>query len=97
MLNAVAGLVIAVMLVLWSHWVPLLLVAGFGATTLGAFIVSTTVGLFGINERWVGGYVWAAAVSEAVAILTGIVCGWREGYLTRSRSRHGRGRVTGRQ
>ena len=44
MLNAVAGLVIAVLLLTWRHWVPGFLAAGFGASTLGAFILSTTVG-----------------------------------------------------
>ena len=34
MLNAVAGVVIAALLVLWRHWIPLFLAFGFGATTL---------------------------------------------------------------
>ncbi|MFW6204546.1 MAG: hypothetical protein ACOC96_06200 [Actinomycetota bacterium] len=83
LLNAVAGVVIAVLLLTWRHWGPLLLAVGFGAATLGSFTVSTTVGLFGVNERWSGGYVWAAAASEAVAIVAGIVAVWREGYLGR--------------
>lgn len=83
MLNAVAGVVIAVLLLVWRHWAPLLLAVGFGAATLGAFVTSTTVGLFGVNESWSGGYQLAAAVSEAVAIVAGIVAVWREGYLGR--------------
>jgi hypothetical protein len=78
MLNAVAGLVIAVLLVMWRHWIPLLLTVGFGAATLGAFIVSATVGLYGVHESWTGGYVFAAAVSEAVAIVVGAVVFLRE-------------------
>ena len=35
MVNAVAGLVIAVLLVTWQHWVPLFLAVGFGVSTLG--------------------------------------------------------------
>jgi len=31
------------------------------------------VGLFGVKEQWVGGYVWAAAVSELVCILGGLL------------------------
>src|SRR5699024_7624027 len=69
LLNVVAGVVIAGLLVLWRHWIPLLLVVGFGATTLGAFVASTTVGLFGVHEQWIGFYVWAAAVSEAAMIV----------------------------
>jgi hypothetical protein len=71
MLNAVGGAVIAVLLVTWRSWVPALLTAGFGVGTLGAFIVSTTVGLFGLHERWVGWTVWTAAVAEVVAIVVG--------------------------
>ena len=71
MLNAVAGVVIAVLVVVWRHWVPLFLAVGFGASTLGAFIISTTVGLFGINESWTGVPVWIAAISEAAAAVFG--------------------------
>ena len=73
MFNAVAGLVIAVLLLAWRHWVPGFLAAGFGASTLGAFVVSTTVGLFGVKEPWVGFVVWAAAVSESVCIVGGLL------------------------
>jgi hypothetical protein len=71
LLNAVGGAVIAVLLVTWRSWVPALLTAGFGVGTLGAFILSATVGLFGLHERWVGWPVWTAAVSEVVAIVVG--------------------------
>jgi hypothetical protein len=69
LLNAVGGAVIAVLLVTWRSWVPALLTAGFGVSTLGAFILSTTVGLFGLHERWVGWPVWTAAVSIVVGTL----------------------------
>jgi len=71
MFNAVAGVVIAVLLVTWRHWVPLLLAVGFGASTLGAFLVSATVGLFGVHEVWTGGAVLTAAAAEVVAIIGG--------------------------
>jgi hypothetical protein len=89
MVNAVGGLVIAVLLVTWRHWVPLLLAVGFGASTLGAFVISATVGLYGVHTHWTGGYVWAAAISEVVAILAGLVAGrtllerCRSGFLSR--------------
>ena len=86
--NAVAGLVIAVLLLAWRHWAPGFLAAGFGASTLGAFILSTTVGLFGVNERWVGVEVWAAAVSEVVCIIGGLLV-MRAAWP----SRHPEGRV----
>ena len=71
LLNAVGGAVIAVLLITWRSWVPALLTAGFGVSTLGAFILSATVGLFGLHEHWVGWPVWTAAVSEVVAIVVG--------------------------
>jgi hypothetical protein len=69
MLNAVGGTAIAVLLVTWRHWVPLVLAVGFGASTLGAFLIAVTVGLFGVHEHWTGWAVWTAAASEVVAII----------------------------
>lgn len=71
LLNAGGGLVIAVLVVRWRHWLPALLALGFGASTLGAFVVAATVGLFGVHERWVGWPVWTAAASEVMAIVGG--------------------------
>lgn len=84
MLNAVAGLVIAVLLVSWRHWLPLLLAVGFGAATLGAFLVSATVGLFGVHEVWTSGPVLTCAVAEVVAILGGGLVLFREYRWSRS-------------
>jgi hypothetical protein len=73
MVNAVAGVVIAALLVLWKHWLAPLLAAGFGIATLVAFTVSTTPhGLFDDHEKWSGGYVWTAAIAEAIAIVAGL-------------------------
>ena len=69
MLNAVGGAVIAVLLVMWRRWIPLVLAVGFGACTLGAFVIAATVGLFGVHEYWTGWAVWTAAASEIVAIV----------------------------
>lgn len=78
--NVVAGVVIAVLLVARRHWLPLLLVAGFGASTLVAFLISTTVGLFGIEASW-SWYAWLAAVSEIVAVGIGLWLVFAEGWL----------------
>jgi hypothetical protein len=69
MVNAVGGTVIAVLLVTWRHWVPLVLAVGFGVATLGAFIIAATVGLYGVHEHWTGWEVWTAAASEVIAIV----------------------------
>ena len=69
MVNAIGGTIIAVLLVTWRHWIPLLLAVGFGAATLGAFIIAATVGLYGVHEHWTGWEVWTAAATEIVAIV----------------------------
>lgn len=71
LLNAVGGVVIAVLLVTWRGWVPGFLAAGFGVCTLGAFILATTVGLFGLHEHWLGWSVWTAAAAEVIAVAAG--------------------------
>ena len=88
--NALGGLVIAVLLVLWRHWLPLLLAVGFGASTLGAFVTATTVGLFGVHEHWTGGYVWTAFASEVLAIIAGVLAAVGEGWLSRDKLQDGR-------
>ena len=90
MLNAVAGLVIAVLLLTWRHRAPLLLAVGFGASTLAAFVISATVGLYGVNASWSGFYTWAAAISEVVAIVAGLLAARAEGHLSSLRQlQHG--------
>ena len=71
MLNAAGGAVIAVLLLVWRHWLPAFLAVGFGLSTLLAFVLATTVGLFGVTARWTGWAVWVAAVAEVVAAVTG--------------------------
>jgi hypothetical protein len=71
LLNVVAGVVIAVLLLRWDHWLPAFLTLGFGAATLGAFIIAATVGLMGVHEKWQGFSVFAAAISEVVCIVAG--------------------------
>ncbi|MGH3316492.1 MAG: hypothetical protein ACRDO0_10155 [Nocardioidaceae bacterium] len=81
LLNAVSGVVIAILLLRLRNWIPLLLAVGFGVATLGAFILSVTVGLFGLQEDGGGVSQWIAAVSEVVAIVAGVAGARSEGYL----------------
>lgn len=70
LLNVAASIVIATLLLRWRHWLPAFLAAGFGASTLGAFLIATTSnGLFGVHEKWTGGWVFLAAAAELVAII----------------------------
>lgn len=88
-LNAVGGAVIAVLLVAWRHWIPPLLAVGFGLSTLGAFILSTTVGLFGVQESWRGWEVWTSAISEVAAVCFGALAFLRDNPLaSRGHSQH---------
>jgi hypothetical protein len=70
--NVVAGVVIAVLLVTWRHWLAPFLALGFGASTLGGFVIAAQWGLFGDHEKWQGPYIWTAAVAEAVTIVASL-------------------------
>jgi len=86
--NVIAGVVIAALLVKWRSWEPFFLLLGFGIATLGAFLIAETVGLFGIKTDW-SWYAWLAAVSEIVAILGAVAGSVREGYLPRGARQSG--------
>jgi hypothetical protein len=73
LVNGVGGIVLAVLVVAWRHWLPLLGAAGFGAATLGAYTMSRTVGLFGVSETiWTSEAVISAVV-EVIAIVFALV------------------------
>lgn len=71
LLNAVAGAGIALLLVLWRSWLPPLLAVGFGASTLGCFLLSATVGFLGLHEVLLGTWQITAGVAEIVAVVAG--------------------------
>ncbi len=86
LLNAVAALVIAVAVLWWRSWPSLLVAMGFGASTLAAFVISATVGLFGVHEAWTGRYVITANISELVALVVGAWALYAEGWAVRARN-----------
>ena len=95
LVNVVAGAVIAVLLVAWRSWVPLFLLAGLGATTLAAFIISTTAGLYGIHTTWDSWYAWVAAISEIGAVVVAVAAAVTEGWVgSLARSSHSSRRST---
>src|ERR1700712_1973254 len=69
LLNAIGGIIIGVALLLWRHWLPLLAAIAFGVSTLVAFYISATVGLFGVHETFGGNQVVLAEIAEWVAII----------------------------
>jgi len=72
LVNFAGGVVIGVLLLTWRHWIPLALAVLFGAATLGAFLISVTVGLFGVHEHWTGWIIFTAAAVEIAAIILGL-------------------------
>src|SRR6266496_1446572 len=66
LLNAVSGELIGLVVLSWSHWLPALAAAGFGAGTLVAFYLSVSVGLFGLHEVASGQPQVLAQVAEYV-------------------------------
>lgn len=89
LLNAIAGLAIGVLMLVWSHWLPLLAAIGFSAATLVAFWISVIWGLFGIKEIASGAPQILSQVAEVVAIVAGLVA------LAASRRSVTRGRAPG--
>ena len=72
LLNAAGGLAIGLAVLCWRHWLPLLGALGFGILTLAAFWLSTTVGLFGLNEVATGVPQIAAEVAEIVTVVCSV-------------------------
>lgn len=73
LVNVVAGVAIAVAVLVWHHWLPVLAAVGFGAVTLIAYLISLTPGgLFGVHEEFaMASEVWGV-VTEAGCIVFGI-------------------------
>ena len=62
------------------------LLAGLGATTLLAFVIATTGGLFGIHTTWGTWYAWLAAISEVLAVVVAVAAASAEGWFASLRS-----------
>jgi len=78
MVNVAAGFALAVAVLVWRHWLPLVGAVGFGLATLVAFVLSATVGLLGVHETWSGTYQVTAAVAELVSVVGGVFALLRE-------------------
>jgi hypothetical protein len=76
LVNGVGGILIAVAVLAWRHWLPLLAAAGFGAATLGAYLLSRTVGLAGVRETITTTEAVVSAVVEVLAVVFAFVA-WR--------------------
>lgn len=74
LLDAVAAFVLAATLLALPRPLTGLLAAGFTAATLGALLVSLSIGLFGFRESISASYVVESLVIEAVAVIA--LLGW---------------------
>jgi hypothetical protein len=73
LVNVIAGLLIGIGMLIVRHWSLTFLAAGFGAATFLAYLISRTVGLFGVRETTWDPQAVLAAVAELVAALGGAV------------------------
>lgn len=79
LVNAAAAVVIAGLLVVRTGRVELLLAAGFGLATLGAFLISTTpAGFFGVREPWDGAPQLVSAATDVLVVVGAVVIHLRE-------------------
>jgi hypothetical protein len=74
LIDALAAFVLAAALLAWARPVVGLLAAGFAASTLGALLISLSVGLFGFHESIQASFVVESIVIEA--IVTVALAGW---------------------
>lgn len=74
LLDAIAGVVLAVLLLAWPRPLAGLLAAGFVGSTILALLISLWFGLFGFHERIGASYVVLALVSESIAVV--ILLAW---------------------
>ena len=69
LLDAVAGFALAAVLLAWPRPLAGLLAAGYTAATLGALLISLSVGLFGFRESISASYVVLSLAVEAITAL----------------------------
>jgi hypothetical protein len=69
LLDAVAGFVLAGVLLVWPRPLAGLLAAGYTASTLGALIISLSVGLFGFRESISASFVTESLTIESITML----------------------------
>jgi hypothetical protein len=74
LLDAVAGLALAVLLLLWAAPLTGLAAAGYTVSTLAALLISLSVGLFGFRESIAASYVTQSLAIETITVLA--LLGW---------------------
>jgi len=86
LLDAVTGLALAALLLVWAAPLAALIAAGYTASTLGALLISLSVGLFGFRESISASFVTQSLAIETITVFA--LLGWTA--LTAAISRAGR-------
>lgn len=74
LVDAIAAVVLAVLLLVWARPLAGLLAAGFIASTIGALAISLWIGLFGFHESIHANFVVESLVLESIALV--ILAAW---------------------
>ncbi|MEB3372065.1 hypothetical protein [Saccharopolyspora mangrovi] len=82
LVNVVAGVVIAIAVLLWRSPVPALAAIAFGLATLAAYALSLTVGFFGVQEQFATSEEVWGVITELGCVVFGTAL-----LLTRDRTR----------
>jgi hypothetical protein len=69
LLDAVAGFILAAAVLVWPRPLAGVLAAGYTASTLGALLISLSVGLFGFRESISASYVTESLTIETITVL----------------------------
>ena len=69
LLDAIAAFVLAAVVLAWPRPLAGLVAAGYTASTIGALVISLTVGLFGFHESIHASFVTESLIVEAVTVL----------------------------
>jgi hypothetical protein len=69
LLDAIAAFALAGLLLLWPRPLAALIAAAFITSTIGALVISLTVGLFGFHESISASFVVLSLIIESIAVL----------------------------
>ncbi|TDD02457.1 hypothetical protein E1181_22960 [Saccharopolyspora terrae] len=82
LVNVVAGVVIAIAVLLWRSPLPAIAAIAFGLATLAAYALSLTVGFFGVQEQFATSEEVWGVITELGCVVFGTAL-----LLTRDRTR----------
>jgi hypothetical protein len=74
LLDAIAAFLLAAILLVWPAPLAGLLATGYTASTIGALLISLTVGLFGFRESISASYVTQSLAIETITVIA--LAGW---------------------